>query len=181
MRTTILAGLAVLWPLAAQDIKPFNVKVGLWETAVKTETPGMPAMSSMPAIPPDALAKMPPAQRAQLEAMMKGRGAGGPGTMTTRVCMTHESLNRGFGQTDKACAYKLVSSSSSKQVVHMDCRRGDTKVSGDMILERVDADHVKGVVTMKSSDGERPMEMKMSFDNKWLSADCGNVKPAGVK
>ena len=183
MRTMILAGLAVVWPLAAQDIKPFDVKLGLWETAVKTETPGMPMMSSMPNIPEEALAKMPPERRAQLEAMMKARGAGGPGAITTKSCMTRESLNRGmaFGQGDKSCTYNVLSSSSSKQVVHMDCTRETTKVAGDMTVERVDAEHVKGATVMKSTGGERSVEMHMSFETKWLSADCGDVKPAGSK
>jgi hypothetical protein len=181
MKTLILAGLAVLLPLAAQEIKPFDVKLGLWETAVKTEVSGVPAMSAIPQIPEETLAKLPPEQRARIEAMMKGRGAGGPGSMTTKVCVTRESLNRGFGQNDKACTYKVLSSSPNKQVVHMECTRGSNKVSGDMILERLDAEHARGTVTMKSADSERQMESKMSFDNKWLSPDCGDVKPAGAK
>ncbi len=183
MRTMILICFAFLWPLAAQDIKPFDVKLGLWETTVKTETPGMPAMPSMPNIPEDVLARLPPEKRAQLEAMMKARGAGGPGAITAKVCQTRESLDRGiaFNPSEKACTYKVVSSSSSKQVVHMDCAQGEVKMSGDMTVERADAEHIKGAAVMKSTGGERTVDMKMSFDSKWLSADCGGVKPAGVK
>jgi len=166
--------------LPAQDIKPFDVKLGLWETTSTTEMNGM-AMPNMPQIPPEALAQMPPEQRARIEAMMKGRGGSGPGT-TTRYCVTKESLQRpmAFGQQERACTTKVVSSTSSKQVMHMDCTRGETHMTGDMTVERVDAEHAKGAMTVKA-EGEQAVGMKMSFQTKWLSADCGSVKPAGAK
>jgi len=35
---------------------------------------------------------------------------------------------------------------------------------------------------MKSTGGsERSFDMKMSFNSKWLSSDCGDVKPFGGK
>ena len=134
----------------------------------------------MPAIPEEALARMPAAQRAQIEAMMKGRGAGGGQPATTKICLTRDSLSQSaFGQTDKSCSYKVVSSSSSKQQIHMECAQGTTTSSGDMNVERVDAEHVKATMSMKTSASPRPLNVKMSFT--WLSADCGDVKPAGAK
>jgi hypothetical protein len=172
-------GLAALWPLAswaADDITPFEGKTGLWEAA--TEISGMPAM---PAIPEETLARMPAAQRAQVEAMMKGRGAGGGLATTSKVCLTRESFDKSaaFGQTDKSCTYKVVSSSSSTQQIHVECDKANTKTTGDMTIERVDAEHVKGTMSMKSSASPQPMNMKISFT--WLSADCGDVKPVVPK
>src|SRR6478736_55476 len=46
MTKTILAGLALLVPVAcraADELKPFDAKPGLWETATKIEMPGMPS------------------------------------------------------------------------------------------------------------------------------------------
>ena len=166
--------------LPAQDVKPFDIKVGLWETSTTTEMSGM-AMPNMPQIPPEALARMPPEQRARIEAMMKGRG-GSPNAMTVKSCMTKESLDRGalFNQQDKSCTMKVVSSTPSKQVMHMDCTRDNNHMTGDMTVERVDAEHAKGNMVMKS-EGEHAMNMKMSFQTKWLSADCGDVKPVSPK
>src|SRR5271167_782538 len=56
-----------LW--AADNISPLNAKEGLWEVTVTHSMSGMPAP---PNIPPDALAKLPPDQRARIEGMMKG-------------------------------------------------------------------------------------------------------------
>lgn len=178
MKLTILACLTIVVPAAclAQDIKPMDVKLGLWETSSKTDMPGMPA--SLPQIPEDALAKMPPEQRARIEAMMKGRGA--PGTMTTKSCLTREVLERSLGfQNDKSCTYKVTSSSPSKQQAHVECDRGQVHTTGDLTLERVDAEHVKGSMVMKPSVGTG--DIKVSFDTRWISSDCGSVKPITAK
>lgn len=178
MRLTLLACLTLLSPLVSQadDIKPLDVKLGLWETASKTEMPGMP--SSLPQIPEESLAKMPPDQRARIEAMMNSRGV--PGTMTTRSCLTKEVLDRGLNfQNDKSCTYKVTSSSASKQQVHVECERGQVHNTGDLTLDRLDSEHVKGSLVMKPSVGSG--DIKISFDTKWISSDCGSVKPITAK
>jgi hypothetical protein len=162
--------------LPAQEIKPFDVKLGLWETTTSTDMSGM-AMPTMPQIPPEVLSQMPPEQRARVEAMMKGRG-GSPRSMTVKSCITKDTLSRGsaFGQSDKSCTLTVVSSTATKQVLHMDCTRDNNHMTGDMTIERVDAEHVKGTSVIKA-EGEHAISMKSSFETKFVSADCGDVKP----
>jgi hypothetical protein len=177
----VLAGFAVLLPLAAwaADVRPLDAKVGLWETSASTEVSGMPAM---PQIPEATLAKMPPEQRARLEAMMKSRSGGGGPQMTTKVCLTRESLQAGaLGRNDKSCTSNVVSSSASKQLIHVECNQGEAKSTGDLTVELVDPQHMKGTMLMKSSVGGQSRDMKMSFDTKWIAADCGAVKPFTAK
>ncbi|HEY1335937.1 MAG TPA: DUF3617 domain-containing protein [Bryobacteraceae bacterium] len=181
MKTTILIGAAMLcgWTAAtAQEVKPFDAKPGLWEYTSKAEAMNAPAM---PQIPEEVLRNMPPERRAQVEAMMKERAAGPPAT-TTKVCITRESLSRplSFGQ-DKSCTQKVVSASSTKQEIHVECNRGNTNSSGDMTVERVDAEHAKGSGTVKLGQGDKAYSAKMSFTARWMSADCGDVKPMGEK
>ena len=180
MRTTILAAamLCPLAPLAADDIKPFDAMLGLWESTSSTEMSGMPAM---PQIPEDRLAKMPPQQRAQIEAMMKARGGGAPMTNTSKACVTADTLKRGLSitQRDTSCTRKVVSSSASKQEIHMECNQANMPMTGDITIERIDAEHIKGTVTMKSQNADRPMQVKSSFTSKWIATDCGEVKPVG--
>lgn len=179
MKIVTMAGLAVLLLSrcqAADEIKPLDVKLGLWETTSKMDINGMPAMPAMPQIPEETLAKLPPAQRAQIEARMKA--AGGPRTTTVKSCITRDSLNRGvFGPTENSCTYKVANSSSSKLEVHMECNREKTTMTGDLVVERADSEHAKGTMVMKASEGSMPINMKMTFDTKWLSSDCGDVKP----
>ena len=52
-----------------------------------------------------------------------------------------------------------------------------------MVVERMDAGHVKGAMDMKTlmEGAPQPTHVKMTFDTKWVSADCGDVKPLGEK
>jgi hypothetical protein len=123
---------------------------------------------------------MPPEQRAKLEAMMKSRNGGGG--MTTKVCLTRESLQAGaLGRNDKSCTSTVVSSTASRQMIHVECTQEQAKSTGDLTLDLVDAQHIKGAMVMKSSAGGQTRDMKMSFDTKWVSADCGAVKPYTAK
>ena len=87
MKTRILLVLAFLTPFAgwAVDPVPMDVKLGLWETTITNQMD----ISSM--IPPEALAKMTPEQRAQMEAAMSGRG--GARTTTAKHCITKDTIN----------------------------------------------------------------------------------------
>jgi hypothetical protein len=112
---TVFVAPTAIW---AQDIKPIDIKPGLWENITTHQMSGM-TMPNMPQISPDQLAKMPPEARARVEAMMKG-GAGAPQTTTTKVCITKENLSKSlFANVDKSCSNKLVSSSSSTQQINV--------------------------------------------------------------
>ncbi len=172
MRITILHVVAfTLLPACwADDVKPFDLKAGLWERTVTTE-----AQFSA-----ETLAKMPPAERARVDAMMKDRN-GVPAT--TNVCQLRASLDKPFSIPGRDCTTKLVSSTASRQEIHVDCQK---RMSADAVVDRADSGHVKVTLTMRrgpddpSAEGG-PTDTKMTITDKWLSADCGNVKPTGAK
>jgi len=195
LKTILSLGIAMLCPLAAltaQEIKPFDAKPGLWETTTTIEMLQAPAMpqSSMPQLTPEQLAKMPPAARQQIEAMMAARG-GAPRSTTAKSCVTPESLNKAlaFGGANRAnCTRKIVNSSPDKLEIHVECEpdKMNATMVGDVTLERLDAEHVKGHGTFKNTGtgpggATRTMESKITFNNKWLSSDCGDVKPPAEK
>ncbi len=179
MKKIILASVAVLCPFAAwaaDDIKPFDGKPGLWETSSTMQISGM----AMPQIPPEQLAKMPPQQRAQLEAMMAQMGGGKP--IVSKSCMTKDSFHfdTGMGAREN-CTQKVLSQTSSSMTIHVECSRDKGTSSGDLTVERIDAEHSKGSMVMKATESGRPINMNMSFTTKWLSSDCGDVKPYSAK
>jgi len=183
----ILLASVMMCPVAiwAQEIKPIDIKPGLWENTTTSQISGLSMPTNMPQLTPDQLAKMPPDARARVEAMMKG-GPGAPQTNTTKACITREQLSKPLmGYQDNSCVVKLAGSSSSTQQIHMECTRGNTKTAGDLNLDRVDSEHVKGDMLMKSTGDSstkgsmgQNMTIKLSFSNKWLGADCGDVKPS---
>lgn len=151
----------------AADFNPMNVKTGQWETTVTGQ------MTGMPAIPPEALARMTPEQRAKLESAMGGLGAK---PMVSTNCRTKEKLAQAWstGQAAmKSCTTTLLTSTSSKQEVHVECDREGRKTSGTIKVEAVDSEHIRGSFQMTAAgDGNHTMNMNYTFTEKWLGAAC---------
>jgi hypothetical protein len=173
MFTKILLGLLVLFPFAMQSDStvPLNVKVGLWQTTVTTNVTGLPT------IPDSVLAQMPADQRAKIEAAMK-QTSGQP--TTTKSCMTKDKLEKseGFRNAPKFCTYTVVSSTGSKLEMKMECTQNGMKMTGNLRVEAVDSENVKGTVQMNTSGNNagNSMNMNSTFTGKWLGAACGDVQ-----
>jgi hypothetical protein len=158
---------------AADNLTPLNAKPGLWEVTSVSERSGMPP------IPADALAKMPPEQRARIEAQFKGSA---PQTTTKQSCFTDEDVAKGFGwnKADKSCRQTIVTSSGSKTEIKWECD-GAQKNSGSMKIEAPDATHVNSLINITMSANGNVMTMKVTNSAKWLSNSCGDVKPDSGK
>ena len=174
MRTSVLVALILLactsvW--AADELKPLDVKLGLWETTSSVQTSGMPPVN----IPPDALARMTPDQRAKVEAMMKGQGS--PRTSTVKSCMTPEKMKRSEFYEQKQCTKTVVTSTGSRLEMRMHCTmEGGAKADGTVRVERISSESTRGSVQMTSTSGDHTMNMNSTFTSKWLGPDCGEVK-----
>jgi hypothetical protein len=145
-----------------------DLKLGLWESSVTTP------MGGMPALPPEVLSKLTPEQLAKMEAAM---GRGGARTMTSKHCVTKETLGEmsSFNENRaQNCKRTLVSSTSTKQVIHMDCTMRETTSGADLQFEAVDRENLKGSMVMSAGPGGG-VGTKMEFTSKWLGADCGDI------
>ncbi len=186
MRSFLLFVLPCAALAVAADLKTFDAKPGLWETTSTLEMEGMPQNMQMPQLTPEQMAKIPPAQRAQVEAMMKNR-ASLTGPHTSRSCATRESLSSGLGMGESReanCTRQIVSSTSSRADVHIECTpksSTNAKSVGDIVMERIDGEHLRGNMVMKTATPERTVNMKLAFTSKWISSDCGDVKPASLR
>ncbi len=160
---------------AADTLTPLDAKVGLWDVTTVTERSGMPA------IPAETLAKMPPEQRARIEAQFKGMST--PQTTTKQYCFTKEDVAKGFGfnnNADKSCKQTIVTSSRSKQEIKWECE-GTSKDAGSMKIEARDSEHVTSLIEVKTGSNGHNMNIKISTTAKWLSNACGDVKPSNGK
>ena len=122
----------------------------------------------MPAIPPEALAKLPPEQRAKIEGRMKGA------PQTSTVCVKKEKLEQPFrfDKMDKACTRDIVTSSGSMQEFHVECTHEKSKTSGVVRVEAMNSENIKGSMQMDTTHGDRTMTMNSTFTSKWVGSTC---------
>jgi hypothetical protein len=149
----------------AADFHPLDVKTGEWEATLTSQASG-----ELP-IPPEALARMTPQQRARFEERIKNAGSR---PRLRRSCVTQDKLDKPlmWGQDDKACTYTLVKSTSSVQEIHVECSRETNKSSGTVRIEAMNSENVKGSVEMAVTANERTMNINSSFTAKWVGAVC---------
>jgi hypothetical protein len=148
----------------AAGTTPLNVKTGEWETTMSGGSSGQ-----LP-IPQEMLDKMTPEQRARMEAAMKARGGQGPRTTVRKSCVRKETLDKPFGNDEerKSCKQTIVTSSATRQEIHMQCENGGGTQTGTFKLEAVDSGNVKGSMQMTASSGARAMNINYTFSAKWL-------------
>jgi hypothetical protein len=158
-----------LW--AADSISPLNAKEGLWEVTVMHSMTGMP---TPPNIPPDALAKLPPDQRARVEAMMKGTSP----PDVHKECVTKEKLakNAAFSANRGECTRTVVTSTGKKLEAKFHCADKDSTSDGTFQMEIIDADNVKGTMHSTTNANGRTMNMDLTINSKYLGSACGDVK-----
>ena len=173
-----LTGLAlcVAVPALAQ---PLDVRTGLWEMTTKRSTTGMPQLPQMPAMSPEMLAQLPPAQRAQIENMMKTRRNVAPGVNAHKVCITQASLEKkpDFGPAERDCTRMKDSRTARGWQVQEVCRAGGGKQTMNIRYDVVNRETIKGTVDIAMREGGHNITMKQEMHGRWLGSDCGDVKP----
>lgn len=170
MTAKLLIGFTLLASAGAwaADIHPLDVNPGQWETTVSGQ------MTGIPSIPPEVLQKLTPEQRAKVESAM---GAHGAKPIVSSTCMTKEKLHEAWntGQDSlKACTTSVVTSTSGKQEIHIDCNRNGNKSSGNITVEAIDSEHIRGSIRMTATTGDdgHTMNMNYTFTSKWIGAAC---------
>jgi Protein of unknown function (DUF3617) len=159
--TKTLVGLALTWCAAAcaQDFHPLNIKPGEWQSTMKI---------GMPAIPPEALAKMPPEQRAKFEEMMTQ-----PHTSTN--CVKKEKLDKplNWGHVNKSCTNTMVNSTGTLQEIRFDCSSEKSKSSGTIRIEVLSPESIKGSVHIaNATKADQSRNFDSSFSAKWIGPTC---------
>lgn len=165
----------LLWSFAiwaADRVQPLDIKTGLWEITTTN------LMSGMPPIPPETLARMTPEQRARFEESMKATMSGKPKTTTRKDCVTREKLNKDylFGEERKQCTRTVITASSSKTEMKMQCQEENMKMDGTVRMEVLSSEQVKGTVKMMATGSGRTMNVDVDFNARYLGPVCGDTK-----
>ena len=151
------------------------LKPGLWEIKqihqVMDGRDMTAQMAAAQAKMQEHMSSVPPAQRAQLEAMMSGQG-------TLRICISEAMAARGKPIVDRdgKCEPASVSRSDDKVTFEFNCTmdgrtrtgKGESTRSGDTITTKMD---------MTTADAKGTHNMQAETRMTFLGADCQGVKP----
>lgn len=161
---------AVMQAQTAPPLKP-----GLWEIHMEHEVNGqkMPDMS-------EHMKNLSPEARQQVEAMMKQRGMEMGGGGTTKVCYSKETLDQGrWADVKSGCKTDYTTRTAASWKWHSSCPQYNMESDGEATFSSPESYVMKATTVSKGTDKARNSQMTMT--GKWLSADCGDVKPLQAK
>ena len=120
---------------------------------------------------------MTPEQRAKVEAALGARGAK---PMVSTQLQDQGEMAQAWTtgqQSLKSCTTAVITSSSSKQEVRLECNRDAAKAGGTLKVEAVDSEHIRGSFQMTAApEGNHAINMNYTFTSKWLGAACTESK-----
>lgn len=157
----------VIFALHAQAA--FKIKPGLWEIETKSQLNGAQSQD-MTAKMQEAMKKMTPTQRAHMERMMGSHGMGF-GDKGMKVCHTDKTMSAEALVQDKKsnCTVTDKQDLSDGVKFNIKCAKG----SGSAEYHSTSDTSYSGWNEFETPRGKN----KIEFKGKYLSADCGNVKP----
>ncbi len=164
--------------LAASAQTPIQLKPGLWEHGIQVDPSTGKAGAAMAQMQ-EALASLPPAQRRAMEDMLarQGVGMGAQGT-TVKVCLTPEDVARDHPPQEPGCTQTSRRSGNTWQV-SFQCK-GPPPSSGDGQLVLQSPQAYTGKFTVRTTEQGQGERLQMTQRGRWISADCGGVRPAGA-
>ncbi|HEY4124501.1 MAG TPA: DUF3617 domain-containing protein [Rhizomicrobium sp.] len=141
-------------------------KAGLWNATTTMEMEGMPQMPDMSQMPPEVQARM-----KAMNIQPSGKG------IKSQYCMTQAQVDQDRPPVNnkncKVTGYKVVGHTYTGDMV---CT-GDFEGTGHVEATYDSSEHYKGSTTMKGTGHGHPVNMHLTFEGQWVSANCGAVKP----
>ena len=166
-----------LAPASAQE----KIRPGLWENSVTLKSQSGQLEAAL-AQAQQALANMPPAQRKQMEQMMAAQGMhirSGPQGTTVQVCITPEQAALEQIPQQKGCTQKVQRVDANTLQVAFQCK-GQPPTSGEGTVHFQGPTAYNGNFKIKTVQNGKPEQIDMAQSGKWLSDDCGAIKPVPV-
>jgi len=158
----LLASFAAL--AAAQTVEAPPIKMGLWQSEVTTTMDGMP----------DAM----------------GQAMGGGRTIVTQGCLTPDTWKKDIQGVQQHMHNSNCTLSNFEQDAHhivfdQACSSGQAGFSNqthfEMVIDDTENGHGHADSKMTGPNLPQGMAMHMTMKTKYLSADCGDVKPGEGK
>ncbi len=167
---SLCAGLAMLSaiPALALDMRP-----GLWEFSsdnIQVDGRAMPGMAEML----EQMQALPPEQRKMMQDMLAAQGVQ-PSAAGLRMCLSEAQVkSRALPfQHEPGCTQAVDEQTDRLWRFRFECP--DARGHGETRL--LSSQEVVSVMETQYQVGTRDGSGKMQTHGKWLSADCGSLKP----
>jgi hypothetical protein len=172
MRKTVVAILTVsVSCLSATVSAAEQMKPGLWEVMIKSD-----AFKNIP--------KMSPEQMKQMRDMGVNVPQMQDGGMVSKVCITKEMAARDaaaeMAQNESGCESKNVQRTGNSYSGDIVCNGPNMKGSGKVKGSYTSNERFSSTYEFKGTAHGQPVNHRQESTGKWLSADCGSVKPMAV-
>lgn len=173
LTAAILLGACLTAPLQAQT---YEMRPGLWEHSftLKSQSGKLErAMAEMQ----QQMANLPPEQRKMMERMMAAQGVQLGSGDSLRVCISKEQAARAMvPQQHGNCRQEILERRGNTIKYRLQCT-GDTTASGEGEVTFTSPTAYSGKSTFNTTVQGRDERMTMEQSGKWLSDDCGELKP----
>ena len=173
------AALALLAGMAGGASAQQKMRPGLWEHSVNMKSQSGQMEAAMAEMQ-KSLASMPPEQRKQMEQMMAQQGVGmGPRGQTVKVCITKEQADLDNIPQQEGCTQKVQRVDASTMKVAFSCKggQGQPPSSGEGTITMQGPTAYTGQFRFKTQNQGKPEQIDMAQSGKWLSENCGAIKP----
>ncbi len=175
---------AVMGLAAANAFAGPSVDPGLWEGTVTMQRQGSlsPAEKVQLEQMRAHLSQVPPQYRAQMEQNLAAMAENKPMVFHEKNCVTAAMVKEGLKpKVSKNCSYSMQPKMANTYTMDFTCHEEgvESHGSGEMVFA---PKSYQGHVHMVATGQGKSLTTDMSMQGRWLSADCGSVKPpAGYK
>ena len=169
----------LVWSVVALSAHAQNMKAGLWEITSKTPG-GSTEIDKVMAQAQTQMAAMSPEQRKMVQDMMAKQGVnmgtGASGAMSIKMCMTREMVdNNDFSPQQGDCKSTHSPRAGNTMKLSFTCTNPPSSGEGQVTFVSPEAYNSK--MTVNTTVNGKSEKMSMEGQGKWLSAECGAIKP----
>ena len=158
----VLAALVLAASPLVSHAATMDIRTGAWEVTQSTAMAGN-------LIPKDALADMPPAQRAKVEAAMRAR-AGKVNKTVMHTCVTQKDLDRSelLRSENANCKRKVITQNTRHLEVEETCTAPEPRTS-HFRFDATSAEAYTGSIDVIQGEGGR---VHIDMSGRWTGATC---------
>ncbi len=177
MNTGMRIAAASLLLGAVVGVQAQKLSPGLWEntTSMKTADGKMEAAMAQAQA---QMASLPPEQRKMMQDMMAKQGVAlGDKGNSIRICLSKEQVERDeIPQEAGQCTRQSMTRSGNTMKFKFACT-GERPTTGEGEYTLVSDKAYTGRTVVNTTAKGKTEQMTMTVSGKWLSADCGTLKP----